>query len=563
MSQNTIAALKNARPMIAGKLFDVLSSLVLCTRYSFIAKRGLRSKAHQNRNRHPADWPQPRQSVGINLAPVGNWSSEIAFVDLFRRSGPWISRLFGKTAAEAPFLELDDCGWVKSLRPDQYADAVIFYGRRYPPGKFTCLYEGQGEIGFPNAVKIIKTEPGRIEIKLNPWRGDLIVRLKKTNLRNYVRNIRIIPASYEAKKNKAVFTEGFLERCQHFQVYRFMDWMRINNSSIRDWHERPKISDHSQALKGVALEHMVELCNIQQAAPWFCIPHLASNDYVQQFAEQVFKSLSNSLPICVEYSNEMWNQRFIQAKHAVESGRKARLSDNHFLAGLSYYSKRSQEIFEIWRNVFGSSSSKLLFVLGSIFDRPQVTDYLLSGLKKCKGRTAVAVAAYLGRSLGSPEAQHKMIGWNVSDVLGACQKEILRHRLLTRKHAEIAASFGVDLFAYEGGQHLVPYGDVQNCEQLVRLFHKANRHPAMAKLYFDYLSGWKEIGGKLFVLYNSMQTYSEFGSWGLLEDELQRPSGSAKWRGVMAFLRDSASARASGARTSERWICDEGKGGPD
>jgi hypothetical protein len=540
MSQKTAHVQKTAQSMITDKIADVVYSLFLCARYSLSAKKSLPVANPFNENAYLINSSLPSHSLGINLAPVGNWSSEIPFLDLFRRSGPWKSRLPGKSADEAPVLDLDDCGWVRNLRPDQSADAAVFYERRYPPGKYICFYEGQGELEFSNAVKIVKNEPGRMEIHLRPWQGALIVRLRKTNPAHYVRNIRIIPGRHAGEGNQTPFAVSFLERCSHFHVYRFMDWMKTNNSPLRDWHERPTVCDHSQALKGVALEFMVALCNSQRAAPWFCMPHLASDDYVHRFAEQVYHSLDNSLKICVEYSNEVWNQQFTQAKHAVESGKKAGLSDNNFLAGLSYYSQRSQEIFQIWRDVFRSSSARLLFVLGSIFDRPQVTDYLLSSLKRCEDISAVAVAPYFGRSLGSPETQHKRIGWKVSDVLGACQKEILRHRLLIRRHAEIADGFGVDLFAYEGGQHLVPYGDAQGCEQLVGLFHKVNRHPAMAKLYFDYLSGWRETGGKLFVLYNSMQSYTRFGSWGLLEDELQRPNGSAKWRGVMTFLRSSS-----------------------
>ena len=37
------------------------------------------------------------------------------------------------------------------------------------------------------------------------------------------------------------------------------------------------------AKRGVALEWMIELCNRQKIDPWFCLPHLADDDFVRNF----------------------------------------------------------------------------------------------------------------------------------------------------------------------------------------------------------------------------------------------------------------------------------------
>ena len=61
---------------------------------------------------------------------------------------------------------------------------------------------------------------------------------------------------------------------------------------------------------GVAVEHMVQLANITEIDPWFCIPTRASDDYVTQLATLIRDSLDTSLTAHIEYGNEVWNGSF-------------------------------------------------------------------------------------------------------------------------------------------------------------------------------------------------------------------------------------------------------------
>jgi hypothetical protein len=83
--------------------------------------------------------------------------------------------------------------------------------------------------------------------------------------------------------------------------------------------------------------------------PWFCMPHLADDDFVRQFAVLVKERLDPSLKVYVEYSNEVWNGQFKQAHHAMEQGKKLGLSEKDAQAGWAYTAVRSMEIFAIWR----------------------------------------------------------------------------------------------------------------------------------------------------------------------------------------------------------------------
>ena len=89
----------------------------------------------------------------------------------------------------------------------------------------------------------------------------------------------------------------------------------------------------------------------------------------------------------------------------------------------------------------------------------------------------------------------------------------------------ITNNFGLELLAYEGGQHMLATGRYDASGQInqtefntiANLFTQANRDPRMGATYVDYLNRWKQLGGGLFTLYSSVTPATSFGSWGLKE----------------------------------------------
>ncbi len=89
----------------------------------------------------------------------------------------------------------------------------------------------------------------------------------------------------------------------------------------------------------------------------------------------------------------------------------------------------------------------------------------------------------------------------------------------------ITNNFGLELLAYEGGQHMLATGRYDASGQINQtefniisnLFIEANRDPRMGATYVDYLNRWKQAGGGLFTLYSSVTPALSFGSWGLKE----------------------------------------------
>ena len=68
----------------------------------------------------------PQQSrLGINLAGLADWNTELPFVDVFRLSRHWISQRQGERWGKGPELALDERGWVTRLEPGCWADTPL------------------------------------------------------------------------------------------------------------------------------------------------------------------------------------------------------------------------------------------------------------------------------------------------------------------------------------------------------------------------------------------------------------------------------------------------------
>lgn len=478
-------------------------------------------------------------ALGINLGGVTYYSTEIVFVDLFKHSQTWKSQAPGKSYGQGGPLDLTEAGWVRSLADNgQFADSIVLsqINNRYIGGVYTCLYDGDGEIKFAHGMSVLDEQPGRIRIDVKPEQNLLSLRIVKTNPQDPVRNIRLILPGFEDTYKKQPFHPDFLGRWEKFKVIRFMDWQRTNGSKQVNFSDRPTPAMQTQGSRtGVALEYMIELANTLKADPWFCMPHLATDDYVHKFAQIVKGHLKPDLKVYVEYSNECWNSIFGQARYCRDKGKELGLSDNDYQAQLRFYSKRSVQIFKIWEEVFGGTD-RLVRVLAAQSANPWTSEQVMDFEDAYKYADVLGIAPYFGYQLGSPKTQNEVAKMSVDEVLDACEGFIKRNNETIARQAQLARQRGLRLIAYEGGQHLVGHGGAENNKALEELFHAANRHPRMKQLYLEYLSGWKEAGGTMMAIFSSMGRYSKWGSWGLMEYHGQPLAEAPKYQAVIEFL---------------------------
>ena len=286
--------------------------------------------------------------------------------------------------------------------------------------------------------------------------------------------------------------------------------------------------------KNAALPLMA--CSLLSAEPLELtnIPHLADDEYVRQLASAVREKLPEEFRVWVEYSNEVWNGQFKQYE---EVGRCASATGKkEFGAAMICYSERADQVFRTWRAAFGESASRVVRVVGSQAVNPWVSKNILKHAKLYERADALAIAPYFG-FIARRKNEAERARLSVDELLSRTEREILPKAIEHIKaQAEVAERYGLDLVAYEGGQHYSAAGGVENNEKITALFDAINRHPRMKDLYLRYLEAWSQSGGRLFMHYNDVGPYTKWGRWGLKEYPDQPRADAPKFDAVMEFI---------------------------
>ncbi|MEI6491880.1 MAG: hypothetical protein WCO94_04960 [Verrucomicrobiota bacterium] len=494
---------------------------------------------------------KPRPRLGINLAGPCDWNTELPFVDLMHFSRAWTSQKKGLPFGTGPALDLDENGYPTWLNEGAWAESplISFGGHPWPSGNYTVLYKGRGKLSFgASATGVSEEAPGRMVVSLDSRKGDLHLSILETDPRDPVRDIHVIMPGFEKSWSSNPWNPLFLGRWRGVACIRFMDFMATNNSAIRTWTDRPRLSDSTFAGRGVPLELLIDLSNRLHADPWFCIPHMASDDFVRSFAAMVSENLDPSLKAHIEYSTEVWNPGFEQNKYAAEKGLSLGLAKEPWEAAWLYTSKRSVEIFRIFEQVFGGRK-RLARVLpaqsGNTFMARKLLDF-----EKASGHAdALAIAPYVGLLVGETSDRYNPLTadvvehWDVPQVLDRLRSQSLPEALDSmREFRELAASHGLDLIAYEGGQHLVGIRGAENNSALTGLFMAANSDPGMGTIYNRMLEGWQGAGGSLFCHFSSVSKWSKWGSWGTMQYFDDEPADSPKLTALVTWAKRNGQA---------------------
>lgn len=507
--------------------------------------------------------------LGMNTNEAMDINSSVPFIDLFRlaspfnESRPWLTK--GKVI-------YDQHGWPSRLVNGAQAGTRFINNipaKSIPSGVYTVTYKGIGKIRYGGNIKLLKHSPNRDLIRITPSKDQRItatLTITETNQKNYIRDIQVLMpggickgkpkvrvesdvscpgknySSFAQNHKELIFNPDYLDFMKDFRVIRFMNMAGITRNPISSWKQRPKVTDATwggqEGIRGIPLEIMVELANKLNVDPWFSIPHKADNYYVTQHARAVNGHLKKGLKAYVEYTNEAWNGIFSQAHYIKDRGQKLGLDANRTYAGFKYYSKRSVEIFKIWEKEFGNTH-RLVRVMGGMTTNVSMTHMLLGYQEAFRHVDAFAIAPYFYAS----QKDTKRVR-SINDVFKLLQSpsnkySIPRTMQIVKSQADIVKKYGIDLVAYEGGQHLVEYKTHTNKEGSNPHIIAANKDQRMAKLYYDFLKGWKDAGGKTFVAFSAPREYNWIGSWGIKEYITQSPNAAPKYRGLMYFQKQN------------------------
>jgi hypothetical protein len=520
------------------------------------------------------------RQIGTNLSGIAYYSTQQPFINAFKSAKPW-STQNDQTfdTGESDLLDLDKNGWVKSLpapeaAPQYDSVATILFRNQgeylYPGGQYVVLYEGEGtlEYGFDAQKDEAASTPGRDVINVTPSERGILLRLTATDPNsngNYLRNIRVIPASAENTYQTEPFNPAFVEKTQPFAALRFMDWMDTNHSQQMEWSDRPTPEDAKYDVKGVPVETMVGLANQVDSDPWFTIPHMATDEYVRNFAQYVKANLEPGRKVYVEYSNEVWNAGFGQYQYALQQAKQElpNSTENDFNLRLDWYGKRSTEVFGIWDEVFAEGKDRVVGVIGTqaanIATAERVFKYGWASnplTNEEYGVDAVAIAPYIGRSLGTRKNASQVESWT-KEADGGLNKlfdEITQGGVLSNgysggslkeaydqiaAYSALARQEGLELLGSESGQSLVGIEGVENNAGITNLFAAANRDPRMGEIYRQYYDKWNELGGGLIAHFSDIYLPDKYNTFGALE-HVNQPS-SPKYDALTSLISAASS----------------------
>ncbi|NJO71228.1 MAG: hypothetical protein HC825_05060 [Oscillatoriales cyanobacterium RM1_1_9] len=200
--------------------------------------------------------------------------------------------------------------------------------------------------------------------------------------------------------------------------------------------------------------------------------------------------------------------------------------------------------------MFGAGQDRVIGVLGAKATNTTTATSSLDAIKSAglsyeeAGIDAIAIAPYFGLPLAEQQNIAAIEGWTKKGTQFALDqlfKEITQGGVLPKgdkggsihkagelisDYVDLAEKEGLDLVAYEGGQHIAPrHNGMENNKAIVDLFVAANRDPRMGAVYNQYFEQWDDLTGDgLFAHFSDVSPYGKWGSWGARESLYQKSS---------------------------------------
>ncbi len=516
-----------------------------------------------------------RQIIGTNLGPLSDGSGVLEVVDLMKKSrqfitqdavnrSAWNSNLYTQMPKDANGYPLE-VPFTIDGSPEQQVVTVMSNAKTpVPTGEYLFTYEGEGEFSFIPQRSYRELAPGRGILTVDDTNPQIQLNIRSSQLGNHLRNMKLLIPGYHDDDN-TLFTPGFLDSLIPFNVIRYLAWTKTNGSEISTWEQRTTPTSQGQRQgDGVSAEFIISLSNQSNTDPWINIPHMADDDYVRSLAQLYKDRLDPTLNLYVEYSNEIWNNRFIQTHYAREQGQALGFDAIAGGAMNNFYSYRTVQVIQIFEEVFAERKDKIIGVMaGSLPSswgldmrlRYNWSDTELS--HEDAGVDVVSVAPYFGNSISNSANLDILEDWaDHADTYGLDNlfDEIINggrlpfsdaavsplQAMYDSMHAQrlIAERAGLPLVAYEGGQHLVVFRSADRARdiKIEELFFAANRDPRMGEIYTQIFDEWFGMGSGLFANFSHISHWSSSGSWGNIEYLGQPIEETPKHAAVLAMI---------------------------
>jgi cysteine-rich repeat protein len=321
------------------------------------------------------------------------------------------------------------------------------------------------------------------------------------------------------------------------------------------------------------------LANLTQKDPWFNLPHRADDEYVKRYAEYLRDNLNPDLTIYLEYSNEVWNDAYIQSAWLRQKGcadtdtfipfegskDSGVIGCDDFASGIKATAKRMVQIFDIFNHVFGDDSQRVVKIIGGNTQWYEYNDWLWGhfndpiinpeGIKA----DAIAIAPYFARSQNISEIIQNESGeaLTVDSILNFAADDLQTTVNSWFIHyGNWAQERNLQLLAYEGG-NLLTY--TERGPELAKKVEDASQHPRMGELYLEYFDQWRQAGGDLIMVNNYVGLPGYGATQGILEYQNQPLNEDYMYQAVMTAAGKNHKATVCGDGVAQTWeACDDG-----
>jgi hypothetical protein len=500
-------------------------------------------------------------NIGVNVGGVNDYAVESFFVDAMKQSRHWGS-------PQTPWDEsaqVDKLGW-----PTQDAGVVVLCcladagGNSELPGTYSLTFSGIATVGFvayngtvSNMAYNTATNTSTADVTLADSGSGTSLMLAFTNTQRTqnspvgsgVTNVTLIRPQI-APNGQAwwtsatqVFTNPFLALLQPFSTLRFMDFTSTNGENVHEWRQRttPKMATQ-QSPNGAAWEYAILLANTLHKDVWLNVPDQVDSKYWTQLATLFKTTLDPSLHIWLEYSNEVWNYSFPQARRnqldaqrIVRADRASPLALHcHALKNCRYVwaerliGLRALQIGQTFASVYGANAGDVLRpVFATQVGQTYFVGLVMGMITEAFGPPskylyAIAQAPYWSgdNSIDGLTAQQELDN-AAADIPALAQPE--------HDFAVWATNYGLHSVTYEGGPGMSGSASLQAKID-------ANRDPEMGTLVAESIRNAISSDVSLYMYYNDAGAYSQYGMWGLTEDvfDLATP----KLTGVASVMAD-------------------------
>lgn len=474
-----------------------------------------------------------RATLGMNLANIEDWMTAYPLLDMVK-----FSRF-------VPSGSVGPDGWPISGTTDvTWADQTTAMGRIGVP--LTVTWDGPATATGIYASTLTGTGNTRTLTFAEGING--------IRMSGAFTNLRVIRADQVSLVNAGeVFNPDYLAKIDTLGFHRGMDWTRTNEIDgwvpIGTWANRAHPDDitfNTFGSKGAPWELQIALANKTRISPWFCLPHTADDNYVDQFAALVRDNLDPTIRFYVERGNELWNAYFGQWYDDLAAGRALWGPEapgrGDFEVVLNYHAMETTRFLNRIHAVMGGRS-RVIGVLGcqtgayaaeQMMNAPLWTTKPAGGWPKDVADT-VAFTSYIGHGLYNDAAAVSAINAQYP----ATSNQVIRDWLLNPTETagdavtwaglitdacDVVKAEGLRPILYEGGLHS-QQGGVSASSTLGQAILQFQRSSDWADVINYQLGVWEAVGEGPFVQYVDVARwgypYNDSGNWSAWENLTQ------------------------------------------